>query len=134
MLRRNLDDDLCLTDKESLLFPSRKKYSILMVTDFSVPKFGGVETHGYQLAQCLIERGHKVTILSNKFNSERSGVRTFVNGVKIYHLPYIPALNGVNSFFTLWHAIPVMRQIMIKEHIDIVHGHLSTSVIQLSAF
>ncbi len=129
MLRRNLDDDLCLTDKESLLFPSQKKFSILMVTDFSVPKFGGVETHGYQLAQCLIERGHKVTMLSNNFNAERVGVRTYVNGVKIYHLPYVPVLNGCNSFFTIWHAIPVMRQIMMSEHIDIVHGHSSTSVI-----
>jgi hypothetical protein len=27
-----------------------KQYSILLCTDFAFPKFGGVETHGYQLA------------------------------------------------------------------------------------
>ena len=26
-----------------------QKYSILICTDFAFPKFGGVETHGYQL-------------------------------------------------------------------------------------
>ena len=43
------------------------KYSILIATDFTFPKFGGVETHGYQLSQCLISRGHKVTFLTNNF-------------------------------------------------------------------
>jgi hypothetical protein len=52
-------------DSSSSLGP--KQYSILICTDFAFPKFGGVETHGYQLAQCLIERGHKVIFVSNKF-------------------------------------------------------------------
>ena len=26
-----------------------QKYSVLICTDFAFPKFGGVETHGYQL-------------------------------------------------------------------------------------
>ena len=46
---------------------SERKYSIMICTDFAFPKFGGVETHGYQLAQCLIERGHKVCFITNKF-------------------------------------------------------------------
>ena len=29
------------------LVNSKNKYSILMCTDFTFPKFGGVETHGY---------------------------------------------------------------------------------------
>ena len=29
---------------------SNNKYSVLIATDFTFPKFGGVETHGYQLA------------------------------------------------------------------------------------
>jgi hypothetical protein len=32
------------------LVNSKNKYSILMCTDFTFPKFGGVETHGYQLS------------------------------------------------------------------------------------
>jgi len=31
-----------------------------MVSDFFFPNFGGVESHQYQLSQCLIKRGHKV--------------------------------------------------------------------------
>jgi len=31
----------------SHLLTSQKKYSILICTDFTFPKFGGVETHGY---------------------------------------------------------------------------------------
>jgi len=33
-----------------------------MVSDFFYPNFGGVESHQYQLAQCLIKRGHKVRL------------------------------------------------------------------------
>ena len=32
-----------------------------MVSDFFYPNMGGVESHIYQLAQCLIARGHKVS-------------------------------------------------------------------------
>ena len=38
------------------------KLSILMVSDFLYPNAGGVENHIYQLAQCLISRGHKVAL------------------------------------------------------------------------
>jgi hypothetical protein len=31
-----------------------------MVCDFFYPNFGGVENHIYQLAQCLLDQGHKV--------------------------------------------------------------------------
>gem|GEM_PF-6654694 len=44
---------------------NNSNYSIMICTDFALPKFGGVETHGYQLAQCLIERGHKVCLITN---------------------------------------------------------------------
>ena len=36
-------------DFKDLMY-SHRKYSILMVTDFTFPKFGGVETHGYQIS------------------------------------------------------------------------------------
>ena len=35
-------------------------HRILMVSDFFYPNFGGVEHHIYHLAQCLMQRGHKV--------------------------------------------------------------------------
>lgn len=41
---------------------ARLKHSILMVSDFLYPNAGGVENHIYQLSQCLITRGHKVSL------------------------------------------------------------------------
>ena len=55
----------------------KKKYNILFCSDFTVPKTGGVEMHGYQLSQCLMERGHKVIFVTNNFKKERSGVKTY---------------------------------------------------------
>jgi phosphatidylinositol glycan class A protein len=47
-------------DQQSAQDGCSKRLSILMVSDFFYPNFGGVENHIYQLAQCLIYRGHKV--------------------------------------------------------------------------
>ena len=32
------------------------------------------------------------------------------------------------SMFALFNVIPVIRQILVREHVDICHGHLSTSI------
>ena len=106
------------------------KYNILICTDFTFPKFGGVETHGYQIAQCLIERGHNVCFITNKFQNNRCGVRTMANGLKIYHVPQIPIVANESVFMTFISSLPVVRQILIREQIDIVHGHSSTSILQ----
>lgn len=111
------------------LMESTTKYSICICTDFVAPKFGGVETHGYQLAQCLIERGHKVIIISNMYNFCREGVRYMANGLKVYHLPMLPVLRNDVGFAALFNITSVLRQILIREHVDLCHGHLSTSVV-----
>lgn len=122
----NLDQN----DNEHIrkLMESTTKYSICICTDFVAPKFGGVETHGYQLAQCLIERGHKVIIISNMYNFCREGVRYMANGLKVYHLPLLPVLRNDVGFAALFNITSLLRQILIREHVDLCHGHLSTSV------
>ena len=79
-----------------------KQYTVLICTDFAFPKFGGVETHGYQLAQCLIERGHKVIFVTNKFQNDRCGVRYMANGLKVYNLPQVPVCQGDVAFFSFF--------------------------------
>ena len=37
------------------------RHRVLMVSDFFYPNPGGVETHIYQLSQCLMARGNKVS-------------------------------------------------------------------------
>jgi phosphatidylinositol glycan class A protein len=54
---------------------------VLMVSDFFYPNTGGVESHIYQLSQCLLARGHKVVVLTHAYG-ERTGVRHLTNGLK----------------------------------------------------
>jgi len=53
-----------------------------MVSDFFYPNIGGVESHIYQLSQCLLDRGHKVIIVTH-FYGDRNGVRYLTNGLKV---------------------------------------------------
>ncbi len=57
-------------------------FNLSMVSDFYYPNMGGVEMHIYQLAQCLIELGHKVIVITHFYNN-RSGVRYMSNGLKV---------------------------------------------------
>ena len=57
-------------------------YKICLVSDFFYPNMGGVESHLYQLAQCLLEQGHKVIIVTHSY-----GNRTGTVGQKILKSP-----------------------------------------------
>ena len=62
---------------------------ICLISDFFIPNLGGVEMHMYNIAQCLIERGHKVIVCTSTYGDERCGVRYLSNGLKVYYLPTI---------------------------------------------
>ena len=53
-----------------------------MVSDFFYPNVGGVEEHIFQLAQCLLFRGHKIIVLTHVYN-DRFGIRYMTNGLKV---------------------------------------------------
>lgn len=101
------------------------KYNIAMVTDFFYPQTGGVELHVYQLSQKLIDRGHSVVVITHAYGS-RSGVRTLSNGLKVYYVPFL-VLHRESTFPTIYLFFPILRQIFIREQIDIVHGHATLS-------
>jgi len=52
------------------------------------------------------------------------------NGMKVYHFPHMPVVQGDVAFLSFFNSLPLIRQILIREHIDIVHGHQSTSILQ----
>ena len=56
-----------------------------MVSDFFFPNQGGVENHIYHLSQCLLQRGHKVIVVTH-FYGNRRGVRYLTNGLKVSFL------------------------------------------------
>ncbi|CAF0732358.1 unnamed protein product [Adineta steineri] len=103
------------------------KYRICMVSDFFYPLIGGVENHIYQLSQCLIEQNHKVIVVTHAYN-DRVGVRYMANGLKVYYLPYRPFYNNT-ILPTVFSTIPLIRSILLREQITIVHGHSSFSTL-----
>ncbi|KAL4358617.1 hypothetical protein AHAS_Ahas09G0304600 [Arachis hypogaea] len=99
----------------------------MMVSDFFYPKFGGVENHIYYLSQCLLKLGHKVVVVTHAYGN-RSGVRYMTGGLKVYYVPWRPFVMQ-NSFPTLFPSLPIIRTILIRERITIVHGHQAFSTL-----
>eukprot|EP00434_Breviolum_minutum_P016559 symbB.v1.2.014599.t1/scaffold1071.1/size202461/12 len=98
---------------------------ICMVSDFFHPGLGGVEMHIYQLSECLIQRGHKVIVLTH-MRGQRQGVRYMRNGLKVYYLPFLPFHDNC-TFPTFLSFFPLIRKVLLRERVDIVHGHQATS-------
>ncbi|TGO87438.1 hypothetical protein BPOR_0226g00110 [Botrytis porri] len=100
-------------------------YNIAMVSDFFFPQPGGVESHIYQLSTKLIDRGHKVIIITHAYE-DRTGVRYLTNGLKVYHVPFLVMFRSC-TFPTVFSFFPIFRNIVLREQIEIVHGHASMS-------
>jgi len=98
-----------------------------MVSDFFLPNLGGVEMHIYQLSQCLIESGHHVIVITHYYGN-RKGIRYMTNGLKVYYIPQLPIYNG-NSLPTVFNTLPLFRNILIRERIEIVHCHQAFSTL-----
>ena len=81
--------------------------------------------HIFQLGLCLMERGHKVIVVTRAY-SERTGIRYMTNGLKVYYLPIQPILDEV-VLITLYNLLPLLRNILIRENIHVVHSHCATS-------
>jgi phosphatidylinositol glycan class A protein len=108
-----------------------------MISDFFLPVIGGVEGHIYSLSVELMKRGHRVCILLpfhirasahdqviviTHHHGNRKGIRYLAPGLKVYHIPIIPiASQATLPNFLLF--LPYFRHIMIRERIDLVHGH-----------
>ncbi|ORY21988.1 transferase [Naematelia encephala] len=100
------------------------KLSIAMVSDFFLPVVGGVEGHIYSLGLTLQARGHRVIVITHHLG-DRKGIR-YLSGLKIYYIPIVPiASQATLPNFLLF--LPYIRDILIREQIDLVHGHGSLS-------
>jgi len=119
---RNADRNASLTRETS-----QDRIRILFVSDFFYPQLGGVEMHQFQLAQCLMKRGHKVVVLTHAYGN-RKGVRYMTNGLKVYYIPQLPIYNQ-NSLPTVFCAMPLLRDILVRERIDLVHAHQAFSTL-----
>ncbi|XP_021187804.3 phosphatidylinositol N-acetylglucosaminyltransferase subunit A [Helicoverpa armigera] len=104
-----------------------KKHIICMASDFFYPNTGGVEEHIYNLSQCLIKRGHKVVIITHSYG-QRVGIRYLTCGLKVYYLP-VRVFYAQCVLPTMISNIALIRYILIRERIEIVHGHSAFSVL-----
>ncbi|CAH9103314.1 unnamed protein product [Cuscuta epithymum] len=105
----------------------QEEHRILMVSDFFYPNFGGVENHIYYLSQCLMKRGHKVVVMTHAYKN-RSGVRYMTGGLKVYYVPWKPFIMQ-NTLPTFYGTLPIIRTILMRERISLVHGHQAFSTL-----
>src|SRR6185437_14739552 len=98
-----------------------------MASDFFYPNTGGVECHIYQLSQCLMRLGHQVVVITHNYG-DRCGVRWMSSGLKVYYLPLWVVYKQC-TFPTLFTTFPLVRNILIREQVDIVHGHSAFSAL-----
>lgn len=99
-----------------------------MTTDFFYPSIGGVESHVYNISYCLAQMGHHVVILTKQDLSQGAcGIRYISKNIKVYYLP-TKTMDRV-----MWANCPnfllnmTFRNIMVRERIDLVHGHAQAS-------
>lgn len=107
-----------------------------MVSDFFYPDVGGVEGHIYSLSVELARRGHRVIVIthhspSGLFSSlshasdgadKRIGVRYLAPGIKVYHLPFVTLASSA-SLPNYLSFLPFFRSIILREGIQLIHGH-----------
>ncbi|CAH8379340.1 unnamed protein product [Eruca vesicaria subsp. sativa] len=103
------------------------KIRVLMVSDFFFPNFGGVENHIYYLSQCLLKLGHKVVVMTHAYGN-RTGVRYMTGGLKVYYVPWRPFVMQT-TFPTVYATLPIVRTILKRERITVVHGHQAFSTL-----
>lgn len=98
-----------------------------MASDFYYPNMGGVEEHIFNLSQCLLKNGHKVILITHSYGN-RKGIRYMTSGLKVYYLP-IQTFYSQCILPTMMCNIPLLRYILIREQIEIVHGHSAFSAL-----
>ncbi|KAH8298483.1 hypothetical protein KR044_006126 [Drosophila immigrans] len=100
---------------------------ICMVSDFFYPSIGGVEEHVYNLSQMLLALGHKVVVLTHAYG-DCTGVRYVTHGLKVYYLPIKVCYNQC-ILPTAVCNVPMLRAVLLREQVDVVHGHSAFSAL-----
>ncbi|KAH9464930.1 hypothetical protein Pst134EB_004429 [Puccinia striiformis f. sp. tritici] len=111
-----------------------RRLNIAMVSDYFYPNVGGVESHIYILSQKLIQRGHKVIVVTHHYGN-RCGIRHLPAGLKVYHIPMgtLPFSSTAATVPNMFSALPLIRSILLREKIQILHAHQALSSIGLEA-
>jgi phosphatidylinositol glycan class A protein len=98
---------------------------ICLVSDFFYPNKGGVEVHIQALASELVLLGHKVCVVTHHRPGFKD-VRYFRPGFRVYYCPFHYFPNGITAP-TFFVQLPLLREILLREQIELVHTHQSSS-------
>jgi len=88
--------------------------TILFFTRLFYPHIGGVERHVYEVSRELVARGHKVTIVTEKFDEDSAEQQEF-EGMEVYRIPV-----GKNEWikkFVIWRWLFVHRKLMKQANV-----------------
>lgn len=69
----------------------------------------------------------QVVVMTHAYGN-RSGVRYLTSGLKVYYVPWVPFIMQ-NTFPTLYGTLPIIRTILVREKISLVHGHQAFSTL-----
>lgn len=97
---------------------------IIQVTQRFFPAIGGVETHVYNIAEKLVEKGHEVTVYTSDLLRDNPQIRLCnvkdtVNGIRIRRFKAFKLLPKIEASTVM----PSMITALSKEKADIIHAH-----------
>ncbi len=98
---------------------------IIQVTQRFSPAIGGVETHVYNIAKKLVEKGHEVTVYTSDLLKDVPQIRLVYNGkdkvegIRIRRFKAFKLLPKIEASTIM----PSMINALLKEEADIIHAH-----------
>jgi glycosyltransferase involved in cell wall biosynthesis len=100
-------------------------YKIAIVSDWYLPRIGGLELHLRDLARELNARGHEAHVITaTPGENERDGITVHRLGV-----PLMPGLDTIRSR----KALRPLEALFVREQYDIVHAHTALSPLAIGA-
>jgi len=91
---------------------------ILFLARYFYPHVGGVERHIYEVGKGLVKKGHKVTLLTDRFDKHLRSYEE-IDGIKIYRFVQ-PNIKFVGLIFTwIWLLLNIKK----ISRSDVVHCH-----------
>ncbi len=100
-------------------------YKIAIVSDWYLPRIGGLELHLRDLARELNARGHEAHVITATPGPDE------LDGIKVHRLdvPLMPGLDTIRSR----RALRPLEALFVREQYDIVHAHTALSPLAIGA-
>src|SRR6185312_10612379 len=103
----------------------RMGYKVAIVSDWYLPRIGGLELHLRDLARELNARGHEAHVITATPGPDE------LDGVKVHRLdvPLMPGLDTIRSR----KALVPLEALFRREQYDIIHAHTALSPLAIGA-